>query len=86
MESLALLVALMLGVITVGGAVALGLTLVRRRWAQITALVLSVPGGFLSVNLLISVDSTGSRVLGALGLGLAMATWFRAVRWLRAAN
>ena len=89
MESLAYMVAFILGCIVIGGPISLGLTFIRvRRYrATIIKAVISILLGsistLLSAVLILNTGSIGSKVLGFIGLATGIPAITRSVRSVR---
>lgn len=83
MESLALLVAVMVLTVVVGALGGLALTYVKRRWAQIVAIIAVLPASVFATSIFFNVGSTGGRVIGGGGLALCALTVVRAAKNLK---
>lgn len=87
MESLAYLAVVMLSALLVSTAAALIVTFrSRTKRGHVIASLCAAPGLLVGLRLLVSVDSTGARLFGVLGmLGFALPA-YRAYRATSAAN
>ena len=89
MESLAYMVAFILGCVVVGGPLALGLTFVRTRRFKATitkavaAIFLASISTLFSLILILNSGSFGSKILGFIGLATAIPAITRSVRSVR---
>jgi anti-sigma-K factor RskA len=83
MESLALLVSIILLTMFVATIASVSLSFVAKRWARVTSLVCSLPAVGIAVQLLVSVDSQGARIVGVGVAALIGFTWYRNYTFLR---